>query len=95
MAAACVASATSLAQLTEPLACSPPPHTLQVVWVSGLFDLNRKDLTEFKRPMTEYFSRFNRILDRGFEMVLFIPEVRLHDGCAVPTLARELGGELP
>jgi hypothetical protein len=35
------------------------------VWVSGLFDLNRQDLTEFKRPLTEYYDRFNRILDRG------------------------------
>jgi hypothetical protein len=38
---------------------------LQIVWVSGLFDLNRKDLTDFKRPLTEYYNRFNRILDRG------------------------------
>ena len=38
----------------------------EVVWVSGLFDLNRKALgSDFKRPLTEYYNRFNRILDRG------------------------------
>lgn len=53
----------------------------EVIWVSGLFDLNRKDLTDFKRPLTEYYNRFNRILDRGFRMVIFIPpafEEHLH-----------------
>ena len=108
----------------------------EIVWVSGLFDLNRKDLTDFKRPLTgacgvllvaggggrsgfkrpltgvgrlgsgapllsemrrragahthpplcllfppEYYNRFNRILDRGFKMVIFIPpafEEHLH-----------------
>lgn len=48
---------------TNPL--SPLPSSAQIVWVSGLFDLNRQDLTEFKRPLTEYYDRFNRILDRG------------------------------
>lgn len=37
----------------------------KVVWVTGLFDLNRNELTDFKRPLQEYYDRFNRILDRG------------------------------
>jgi hypothetical protein len=39
----------------------------KVVWVSGLFDLKRGDaeMGDFHRPMTEYYSRFQRILDRG------------------------------
>lgn len=45
----------------------------KVVWVSGLFDLNRGSLGEFKRPMKEYFQRFQTVLDRGFHMVIYIP----------------------
>ena len=45
----------------------------KVVWVTGLFDLNRNELTDFKRPLQEYYDRFNRILDRGFEMIVYIP----------------------
>lgn len=39
----------------------------KVVWVSGLFDLKRGEggNGEFVRPMSEYFARFQRILDRG------------------------------
>jgi len=39
----------------------------KVVWVSGLFDLKRGEHgnNAFKRDISEYFERFQRILDRG------------------------------
>jgi hypothetical protein len=39
----------------------------KVVWVSGLWDLNRGDKESggFQRSMQEYYSRFQRVLDNG------------------------------
>jgi hypothetical protein len=47
----------------------------KVVWVSGLFDMKRGEAANgaFNRPIGEYFRRFQNVLDRGFEMVIFIP----------------------
>jgi hypothetical protein len=51
----------------------------EVVWVSALFDLKRGEAGngEFHRPMEEYYRRFQIVLDRGFKMVIFIPQVRV------------------
>lgn len=47
----------------------------KIVWVSGLFDLKRGEggNGDFQRSMEEYYARFQRVLDRGFEMVIYIP----------------------
>jgi hypothetical protein len=49
----------------------------KVVWVSALFDLKRGEsgMGSFQRGMDEYFQRFNRVLGRGFQMVIFIPPI--------------------
>ena len=43
--------------------------------VTTLMDLKRGEATngQFKRPMSEYFARFQRVIDRGFKMVIFMP----------------------
>lgn len=48
----------------------------EITWVSLLLDLKRGDAgnSEFRRSMDEYYARFQRILDRGFKMVIFIPK---------------------
>jgi hypothetical protein len=50
----------------------------KVVWVSALFDLKRGEakMGEFQRPMDEYYRRFQIVLDRGFQMLIYIPQVR-------------------
>lgn len=47
----------------------------EIVWVSGLFDLKRGEAgnADFKRPMEEYYRRFQNVLNRGFKMVIYIP----------------------
>lgn len=47
----------------------------KVVWVSALFDLKRGEagMGDFTRSMEEYYRRFQMVLDRGFQMVIFIP----------------------
>lgn len=47
----------------------------KVVWVSGLFDLKRGESgnADFQRSMSEYYRRFQTVLDRGFHMVIYIP----------------------
>ncbi len=48
----------------------------KIVWVSALFDLKRGEQgnADFQRPMTEYYRRFQIVLDRGFQMVIYIPQ---------------------
>lgn len=48
----------------------------KVVWVSGLLDLKRGESgnADFQRSMSEYYRRFQIVLDRGFQMVIYIPE---------------------
>jgi hypothetical protein len=48
----------------------------EITLVSTLLDLGRggKDSGTFQRSMQEYFNRFQRIIDRGFKMVIFMPE---------------------
>ena len=50
----------------------------KVVWVSALFDLKRGEakMGEFQRGMDEYYRRFQIVLDRGFQMLIYIPQVR-------------------
>jgi hypothetical protein len=50
----------------------------KVVWVSALFDLKRGENGngEFQRGMDEYYRRFQIVLDRGFQMIIYIPIVR-------------------
>ena len=47
----------------------------KVVWVTALFDLKRGEggMGDFQRGMDEYYRRFQTILDRGFQMVVFLP----------------------
>lgn len=47
----------------------------KVVWVTALFDLKRGEAGNggFQRSMDEYYRRFQVVLDRGFQMVIFIP----------------------
>lgn len=47
----------------------------KVVWVTALFDLKRGEaaMGDFQRGMDEYYQRFQRVLDRGFQMVIYIP----------------------
>lgn len=47
----------------------------KVVWVTALFDLKRGEagMGDFQRGMDEYYRRFQTVLDRGFEMVIYIP----------------------
>lgn len=52
-----------------------------ITLVTALLDLGRGGETNgmFKRGMEEYFARFQRILDRGFPMVVYMPaEFREH-----------------
>ena len=62
----------------------------KVVWVSALFDLKRGESgnADFQRPMTEYYRRFQIVLDRGFQMVIYIPQVRRARARATPPLRR-------
>ncbi|KAA0163258.1 hypothetical protein FNF27_07963 [Cafeteria roenbergensis] len=48
----------------------------EITWVSLLLDLKRGEggNKQFQRSMSEYYSRFQRIIDRGFKMVIFIPK---------------------
>jgi hypothetical protein len=47
----------------------------KVVWVTALFDLKRGEaaMGDFQRGMEEYYRRFQVVLDRGFQMVVFMP----------------------
>ena len=60
----------------------------KVVWVSALFDLKRGEskMGEFQRPMDEYYRRFQIVLDRGFQMLIYIPQVRSGGPCLRPLL---------
>lgn len=55
----------------------------KIVWVSALFDLKRGEgkMGEFQRPMEEYYRRFQIVLDRGFQMIIYIPQVSAAAGC--------------
>ena len=57
----------------------------KIVWVSALFDLKRGEakMGEFQRPMDEYYRRFQIVLDRGFQMLIYIPQVRLLAGAGL------------
>lgn len=68
-----------------PLSCRCPLDTLwpgseglsnEITWVSLLLDLKRGEggNKQFQRSMSEYYSRFQRIIDRGFKMVIFVPK---------------------
>jgi len=70
--------------LSKPRSCpvdAPWPGTdgyaqEDITWVSLLLDLKRGESgnDQFRRSMQEYYDRFQRILDRGFKMVIFIPK---------------------
>ena len=66
----------------------------KVVWVSALFDLKRGEakMGEFQRPMDEYYRRFQIVLDRGFQMLIYIPQVR---GRAPPRCLARAGPDRP
>ena len=44
--------------------------------MAALLDLGRGNAASgtFKRPMQEYYNRFQKIIDRGFKMVIFMPK---------------------
>lgn len=54
---------------------SGAPHG-DITWVSILLDLKRGESGngQFQRTMQEYYDRFQRVIDRGFPMVIFIPK---------------------
>jgi hypothetical protein len=54
---------------------SNPAVKGEITLVTALLDLGRgkDDNGMFKRGMDEYFARFQRILDRGFPMVVYMP----------------------
>lgn len=50
-------------------------ETDEITLVSALLDLGRgtSESGQFIRPMQEYFNRFQRIIDRGFKMMIYMP----------------------
>jgi hypothetical protein len=76
------AAGTATTRLTNDRRCpldSPWPgsedFSEDITIVSVLLDLKRGESgnAQFQRSMSEYYARFQRILDRGFKMVIFVP----------------------
>lgn len=70
-----IANATKVVSTCD-LETQPAYETEEITLVTALLDLGRgkAESGSFIRPMQEYFNRFQRIINRGFKMVIYMPQ---------------------